>query len=130
MNTIELINNQIKELENRVKKMEDNMGVPPTISALRKRFDTMIEATCELTSVTKDQLMDKKRGTRKIVTARQLICFVACEHMAMSVTEVAKKINRDHSSIIHSKNAYSDMLTMKYPEETGYYRDLMRYICR
>jgi chromosomal replication initiation ATPase DnaA len=50
--------------------------------------------------------------------------------MAMSVTEVAKKINRDHSSIIHSKNAYSDMLTMKYPEETGYYRDLMRYICR
>jgi len=130
MNTIESINNQIKELENRVKKMEDSMGVPPTITALRKRFDTMIDATCELTSITKDQLMDKKRGTRKIVTARQLICYVAYEHMAMSVTEVARKINRDHSSIIHSRNAYSDMLNLKYQEETMYYNSLMKYLCK
>lgn len=90
-------------------------------------LDSILQAACRLTGVTKEQALSKARFN-KIPYTRQLYCYVAyscnqrlgTERQAhrKSLQEIGAVINCDHSTVIASKN--------KIQNQIGIYEDITK----
>jgi chromosomal replication initiation ATPase DnaA len=90
-------------------------------------LDSILQAACRLTGVTKEQALSKSRFN-KLPYARQLYCYVAyscnqrlgTERQAhrKSLHEIGAVINCDHSTVIASKN--------KIQNQLGIYEDVTK----
>lgn len=67
---------------------------------LQEDVDTIIESTTEITGITIEQIMGKSRK-RHFVDARKILVNVMRKHLKLTCFQVAKVINKDHSSIVH-----------------------------
>ena len=125
------IEQRIKELENRLKEMDRKFKSLdgyftsyPDIFELKNKYEQMVKIACEVVGIKPEQIKLRQR-TQNLVLARQLICYIAVNHMGFPVTTVGQMIGRDHSTVIHSRNTFRDMLELNYPQETEAYKHTM-----
>ena len=75
---------------------------PPTLSAIQ-------DAVCTVNGLTKEELLSPRRSVR-ITRARQLAMFMARELTGLSLTEIARGFDRDHTTVIHAIRQVSSRL--------------------
>ena len=77
-------------------------------------LDLVLQAVVKYTGITVEQM--KKRTTVRVISdARYLHCF-ACKYFqsslrgGYSLSLVGEKINRHHTTVLHSQTLYSDLI--------------------
>lgn len=74
----------------------------------RYKIDFIFEAIEMVTEHTKEEMRGRYRG-RTLVQARQMYCHFASTLLGWSLTDIGKAINRDHTTVIHSKDVFNDL---------------------
>ena len=97
---IEKRNNQIKEKLNKL--LYD-----------KETLNTIIDVVCERFNYTKYDILGHKRN-RNVVIARQYIVQLALKMTGYTLTELGKKLNRDHSTIIYSRDVFEGLYKNEY----------------
>lgn len=67
---------------------------------LQEDVDTVIDSTIGITGITFEQMIGKSRK-RHLVDARKILVNVMRKHLKLTCFQVAKIIDKDHSSIVH-----------------------------
>jgi chromosomal replication initiator protein len=62
---------------------------------------TIQDAACSVMGVSREDLLSAKR-TRRVVEARQLAIYLSRELTSLSLAQIAREFNRDHSTVLHS----------------------------
>ena len=77
-------------------------------------LDLVLQAVVKYTGITVEQ-MKKRTNVREISDARHLYCF-ACKYFQSSLRSgyslslVGEKINRHHTTVLHSQKIYSNLM--------------------
>jgi chromosomal replication initiator protein len=100
--TAPLVQQAIRRTPADTKQSDPHAEVPST-SAIQ-------EATCSALGVSRHDLLSTKRTT-PVSHARQLAIYLTRELTALSVAEIARAYDRDHSTVLHSIRAVSSRLT-------------------
>lgn len=77
-------------------------SVTPTLASIQ-------DAVCEIEGLSKDELLSARRAPR-IARARQLAMYLARELTPLSLTEIARGFDRDHTTVLHAVKAVSARL--------------------
>jgi chromosomal replication initiator protein len=75
---------------------------PPALEAIQ-------DAVCAVTGLAREQLLSSSRSPR-IARARQLAMYLARELTSLSLAEIARGFNRDHTTVLHAIRAVSTRL--------------------
>ena len=74
----------------------------PTLEAIQ-------DAVCAVDGLTREELLSPRRSTR-IARSRQLAMYVARELTSLSLAEIARGFNRDHSTVLYAIRTVSSRL--------------------
>jgi chromosomal replication initiator protein len=91
------------------------MSVPGISKQFRKgnspQFiaDVIIDTICKYFEITFDQLIAIDR-TRKRTYMRQLAMYFLEKYTDMTLKAIGKKLNRDHTTVVHSKDLISGLI--------------------
>lgn len=91
-------------------------GIPKTTNRDRSKLfrvfdpEIVIKSTCEQFNIELVKLQSKSRQ-RKVVFPRQVIMYFLTEYTDMTYLEIGKIFNRDHTTVIHSKDTIKDLMT-------------------
>ena len=69
-------------------------GEPPSVATIQA-------AVCSVLEVTRDDVLSTKR-TAKVARARQVAMFLARDLTSLSLADIAREFNRDHTTILHA----------------------------
>ena len=83
---------------------------PATAPTLREIQD----AVCKVEGVARDELLSPRRSPR-IARARQLAMYMARELTPMTLAEIARGFDRDHTTVIHGLRAVDERLVPGSP---------------
>ncbi len=67
------------------------------------------EASCSVIGVNRDHMLSSSR-TARVVRARQLAMYLSRELTGLSLAQIAREFNRDHSTVLHAIRAVSARL--------------------
>ena len=81
---------------------------------------TILEAVCSVTEIIPHDILAHNRQ-RHISIARHLFCYVAYNHYGYTLMAIARFLNKDHSTVIHSITTYQNYLDCNYKLEQKYY---------
>lgn len=124
---------QVRYLETKVELIERNyqkeierlktMIINP-IHKMNKNKELLeiLQKVCDASGIMPHDILSKTRK-REVVIARQLFCYLTMTYYNYTLVQVGRFLSRDHSTVIHSVNAYTDYLQMKYKNETAIYED-------
>jgi chromosomal replication initiator protein len=87
-----------------------------------KELTEILQKVCDASGIMPHDIIAITRK-REIVIARQLFCYITIKYFNYTLVQVGRFLNRHHSTVIHSVNAYTDYLQMKYKNETTIYED-------
>jgi chromosomal replication initiator protein len=73
------------------------------------RVQAIQEAICSVCSVSRQDLLSAKRSSR-ISRARQLAMYLAREETSISLAQIARAFNRDHTTVLHAIRAVAGRL--------------------
>ena len=96
-------------------------GITEVLRMFRTKEDHMrsiVNSVVKITDVTYQEIMGKSRK-RKIVDARYLCIAVILDVVPIGVAALGKFFNKDHSTMIHAKRKYADLMGL-YPDEYLY----------
>jgi chromosomal replication initiation ATPase DnaA len=124
---------QVRYLENKVEVRERNyqkeiqrlkeMIINPIHKMNKnKELTEILQKVCDASGIMPHDIITSTRK-REIVIARQLFCYITIKYFNYTLVQVGRFLNRHHSTVIHSVNAYTDYLQMKYKNETAIYED-------
>ena len=124
---------QVRYLENKVEVSERNyqkeiqrlkeMIINPIHKMNKnKELTEILQKVCDASGIMPHDIIAITRK-REIVIARQLFCYITIKYFNYTLLQVGRFLNRHHSTVIHSVNAYTDYLQMKYKNETAIYED-------
>ena len=71
--------------------------------------DAIQEAICSVRSVSRQDLLSTKR-TSRISHARQLAMYLARQETSLSLAQIAREFNRDHTTVLHAVRTVSARL--------------------
>jgi chromosomal replication initiator protein len=71
--------------------------------------DAIQEAVCSVRGVSRQDLLSPKRSSR-ISHARQLAMYLARQETSLSLAQIARNFNRDHSTVLHAIRTVSTRL--------------------
>ena len=74
----------------------------PTLAAIQ-------DAVCQITGLSREELLSPARSPR-VARARQLAMYLARELTPLSLTEIARGFDRDHTPVMHAIRAVSSRL--------------------
>lgn len=124
---------QVRNLENKIDLIERNyqkeierlkqMIINP-INKMNKNEDLVyiLQRVCDASGIMPHDVLSKTKK-REVVIARQLFCYITIKYFNYTLKTVGNFLIRDHSTVIHSVNAYTDYLQLKYKNETAIYED-------
>jgi chromosomal replication initiator protein len=72
---------------------------PPSLEAIQ-------DAVCAVNGINRDELLSPRRSTR-VAHARQLAMYLARELTPLSLTEIARGFDRDHTTVLHAVRSVS-----------------------
>ncbi|HSI81439.1 MAG TPA: chromosomal replication initiator protein DnaA, partial [Solirubrobacterales bacterium] len=79
-------------------------GPPATQSV-----EAIQDAVCSVLDVSREELLSARR-TPRIARARQLAMYIAREQTSHSLTEIARRFDRDHTTVVHAIRAVTARL--------------------
>ena len=82
-------------------------GAPPICST--PTLERIQEAVCAAHGISRDELLSPKRSPR-IARARQLAMYLARELTGLSLSEIARAFDRDHTTVLHAIRAVGGRL--------------------
>ncbi len=74
----------------------------PTLTAIQ-------DTVCELNGLSREELISPRRSV-KIARARQIAMYLARELTSLSLTEIARGFDRDHTTVLHAVRSISTKL--------------------
>lgn len=81
-------------------------------------YNRIIKDVCECFDVPADKVKAKGRSGHTLVLARQLCMALIKNYTPLSLKEIGAIFNnRDHTTVIHSKQAIADILSLEYSED-------------
>jgi chromosomal replication initiator protein len=92
-------------------------GIPKTTNRDRSRLfrvfdpDIVVNSTCDYFNIELVKLQNKSRQ-RKVVFPRQVIMYFLTEYTDMTYREIGLIFNRDHTTVIHSKDEIKNLMTV------------------
>jgi chromosomal replication initiator protein len=75
---------------------------PPTLAAIQ-------DAVCAINGLTRDELLSARRSPR-IARARQLAMYMTRELTSLSLTEIARAFDRDHTTVLYAVRTVASRL--------------------
>ena len=75
---------------------------PPTLRAIQ-------DAVCAVNGLAREELLSPRRSPR-VARSRQLAMYLARELTPLSLTEIARGFDRDHTTVLYAIRAVSDRL--------------------
>jgi len=75
---------------------------PPTLTAIQ-------DAVCAVNGLTREELLSPRRSAR-VAHSRQLAMYLARELTPLSLTEIARGFDRDHTTVLHAIRSVSARL--------------------
>lgn len=129
---------QVRYLESKVENIESKyqkeierlktMIINP-IHKMNKNKELLeiLQKVCDASGIMPHDILSKTRK-REVVIARQLFCYLTMTYYNYTLVQVGRFLSRDHSTVIHSVNAYTDYLQMKYKMETAIYEDAKKLL--
>lgn len=81
---------------------EPPAGAPPSIEAVQ-------EAVCSVLGLSREDLLSPRRAPR-VARARQLAMYVAREQTRHSLSEIARRFDRDHTTVLHAVRTVAQRL--------------------
>lgn len=91
--------------------------------------ETLYSSIEKIFGITKDQIKSRDRH-RDIVEARHAFCYVARFEFSHSLKRIGKEINRDHTSIIHSTDAFGMLIQTDCGNIRDKYKQLIEEVCQ
>jgi chromosomal replication initiator protein len=89
---------------------ESSAAVPAEVAdSTHARVLTIQEAICTVCSVSKQDLLSSKRSSR-ISRARQLAMYLTRRETELSLAQIAREFNRDHTTVLHAIRSVSARL--------------------
>ncbi len=82
---------------------------PATTVSGSPSVDAIQEAVCSVRGVSRQDLLSAKRNA-KISHARQLAMYLARKETSLSLAQIAREFNRDHSTVLHAVRTVSGRL--------------------
>ena len=70
-------------------------------------IDRILKATTEVTGVTLIQMQSKRR-VKEYTHARHIAMYLACEMTNMSMPQIGRKMNRDHTTVYYALEKISN----------------------
>ena len=67
------------------------------------------DAACSVLGVSREDLLSPKR-TARVLEARQLAIYLSRELTSLSLAQIAREFNRDHSTVLHATRNFSGRL--------------------
>lgn len=127
---IEELNGRIDELEAQLEHQTLLLDKIQKILSLHyetstDNLDELIEIVCLILDIRPSDLKGRER-LQKYVSGRQAISYVGSQILRFTVSEIGSRLNRDHSTIIHNRNAFSDFLDMGYQKENQLYESIIK----
>lgn len=111
---------KISALENEIQRLRNQIAKPFKPKMSNATMQEVLDAVCHATGILPDEIISKCRKI-EYVRARHLFCYVCARHLRLPLTKIGLFIERDHSSVIHSRQQYQDFLDMGYQPEVSYY---------
>jgi chromosomal replication initiator protein len=75
---------------------------PPTLDAIR-------DAVCAATGLTREELLSASRSPR-VARPRQIAMYLARELTSLSLAEIARAFDRDHTTVMHAVRSVAGRL--------------------
>jgi chromosomal replication initiator protein len=72
-------------------------------------LDAIQDAVCAVNGITREDLLSAKRSP-KVARSRQVAMFMARELTGLSLTEIARAFDRDHTTVLHAVRAVKGRL--------------------
>lgn len=72
-----------------------------------RSYSTVERRICKALKVTKDQIHSVSRK-RNVTLARQAVMYWAYRSSGLSLEEIGRRINRDHTSVLYGKQVYPE----------------------
>ena len=73
----------------------------------RDQYNRIRDRACRVFDVRISELLSDRRETN-LVLARQFICYWAARLTPMSMPQIARKLNRDHTTVLHNKKVWRE----------------------
>lgn len=89
-----------------VKILKTLFGTTTEQTSTTSDFDKIINATTEVTGVTRLQMLSKRR-VKEYVQARHLAMYMAREMTTMSLPEIGREMQRDHTTVWYASEKLS-----------------------
>lgn len=89
-----------------VKILKTLFGTTTEQTSTTSDFDKIINATTEVTGVTRLQMLSKRR-VKEYVQARHLAMYMAREMTTMSLPEIGREMQRDHTTVWYAAEKLS-----------------------
>lgn len=71
--------------------------------------DDIINAVCSYYKITKADLLGKNKK-QEVARARQICTYLMCDMLSLPLVNVGKLLQRDHATVIHSRNKITEYL--------------------
>jgi chromosomal replication initiation ATPase DnaA len=101
---------QIADLKNEIINPKVKFKTPSDLSAedAVSRLDVMnqvLQCLCEVGSMTPATILGRSRDG-DVIMIRHMYSFILRRHYHFTLTQIGRKLGRDHSSIIHAVNVF------------------------
>lgn len=83
-----------------------------------KRIRKKLLETC---GISYTELMQRSRGNEYVATCRQVIGELLLRYTKLSITDIGKLVNRDHSTITHYKSVIQNWKDIRFREVLDLY---------
>jgi chromosomal replication initiation ATPase DnaA len=111
-----------RNYEKEIQRLKEMIINPIYKMNKNKELTEILQKVCDASGIMPHDIISKNRK-RKIVIVRQLFCYITVKYFNYKLKNVGNFLIRDHSTVIHSVNAYTDYLQMRYKNETAIYED-------
>lgn len=103
---LEVMRQRIDELESRVDEVRRPVVLElPKNRVYRSVFQKIEARTCRLFRISRSELYANRRQ-RQFSLARHFLMYWACRRTTLSLPQIARLMRRDHTTILHGKDAY------------------------
>ena len=80
----------------------------------------IFKEVCDIFKKTTEAVLEKDRHS-ELVKIRQIYCYVSYKLGGNTLLEIANSINRDHTTVIHSKDIVADYIEVRDPKFMRYW---------
>lgn len=107
------VQNILRECEVKIREVTQNDSLSVLVFSkkieLKLSFDDIVEFVCDVTGERERDVMKKCRK-KELVTARHLIIYYSFHYCSISKTEISRKLNQDHTTILNAIKVVDGLL--------------------